>query len=941
MINNNQSRLSHVNSEFRERLINRNLYTIDNQYPLPESSKQKLLKSVDSIIDVLLPFKSINVSNSILGRLYTSPNTPLSEIGTLMYVKNMTSSLLSRTSKNLLPTLNPTNILFGKNPIIFNKDFKITKNNEKLSIDGFISEVTGYTFIKPFNVSKPIGFTSTTSINKVLNEDFGINLIENTGEGQLQKLFELLKYNKYVFNQHIQRNYFKKYTEYPYEFDIINSEYDINQFSVGYVEPRKFTDKIINENYENGFIPDDNYLIWGTGNKMVGLTGVLGYTNRLLNDSKTNPESNGIKIDITQEVFKINDNIGFNGSAMRRTLDDGSGIRQHTIINQYPKVDENGKLVKAIRFDGNKIYGGNKNSTIYNTVFPKIHPIGNNNKNMMFSIENLAFQVNSDGLILNDYNKTYKIPKSEVGPFNGRLMWFPPYDISINESSNSNNPSIIFFGREEPVYNHTHTERTATISFTLLVDYPPQLKNYRGSDKYKKIAEFFAFGDVDEVQDSDDISNIELEIKNYEKRIEEILGKKNDKESVISLAKENVIISYPNDEPNDVSNNVNTIFDYMFYVLKYETGSGISSEDGTNFGINENIYDYNNLVTSQYNSSDLSVPLNGLIHKFFSNEENRVLYDIVLESRTSKRFKGDNEMKYNLELGKRRSLAAVKFIGDRIRAIFGQTPEQLGINIRYTNNNLGSIGSAGAIEENFNSDEIVNREDIKLERITTIQFVVNGKSLSGENRTLNEDETRELDELRRNLDIAYVKLNKKKREYNIGGDNIGGDFVDGHYSGSVVSGNHFSNIMENKYIPVFHSQTPEDFHRRLTFLQQCVRQGASKRMGGVDGVRNSVFGRQPISILRIGDFFYTKVVINNVTVDYDNCTWDLNPEGFGLQPMLAKITLQVNIIGGQSLSGPISSLQNAISFNYYANSTFTNEDVYLKPSDAEKAQYKN
>ena len=35
--------------------------------------------------------------------------------------------------------------------------------------------------------------------------------------------------------------------------------------------------------------------------------------------------------------------------------------------------------------------------------------------------------------------------------------------------------------------------------------------------------------------------------------------------------------------------------------------------------------------------------------------------------------------------------------------------------------------------------------------------------------------------------------------------------------------------------------------------------------------------------------------------------------------MIANITLQFHFIGGSDLAGPISRLQNAISFNYYAN----------------------
>jgi hypothetical protein len=48
--------------------------------------------------------------------------------------------------------------------------------------------------------------------------------------------------------------------------------------------------------------------------------------------------------------------------------------------------------------------------------------------------------------------------------------------------------------------------------------------------------------------------------------------------------------------------------------------------------------------------------------------------------------------------------------------------------------------------------------------------------------------------------------------------------------------------------------------------------------------------------------------------------------------MIAKVTLQMKVLGGQSLKGPIDALQNAVSFNYYANSNFTKEGMYLLPS---------
>ena len=152
------------------------------------------------------------------------------------------------------------------------------------------------------------------------------------------------------------------------------------------------------------------------------------------------------------------------------------------------------------------------------------------------------------------------------------------------------------------------------------------------------------------------------------------------------------------------------------------------------------------------------------------------------------------------------------------------------------------------------------------------------------------------------------------------------DYVDANYP------NYFSTISSKiKYFqPGYHSTTPEGLNTRLTFLNQCLRQGPSiyDKNTTKDGVevgiqpQNLSFGRPPVCILRIGDFFHTKVVINSLSIAFDGnggLQWDLNPEGIGVQPMTAKVSLSVDLIGGHSLVGPINRLQNALSFNYYAN----------------------
>jgi len=129
--------------------------------------------------------------------------------------------------------------------------------------------------------------------------------------------------------------------------------------------------------------------------------------------------------------------------------------------------------------------------------------------------------------------------------------------------------------------------------------------------------------------------------------------------------------------------------------------------------------------------------------------------------------------------------------------------------------------------------------------------------------------------------------------------------------------------------PAFHSITPEGLNSRLTFLQQCMRPGETIPTIGADGqpktndALNTSFGAPPVLILRVGDFFNTKIIPNSLSIKYDNL--DINPEGIGVQPMIATVTMAFNFIGGHGLNEPVQKLQNALSFNYYANTEMYDE----------------
>jgi hypothetical protein len=131
--------------------------------------------------------------------------------------------------------------------------------------------------------------------------------------------------------------------------------------------------------------------------------------------------------------------------------------------------------------------------------------------------------------------------------------------------------------------------------------------------------------------------------------------------------------------------------------------------------------------------------------------------------------------------------------------------------------------------------------------------------------------------------------------------------------------------------PAFHSMTPEGLNARLTFLNQFVRPGETIPVIGVDGkpkyndAVNTAFGAPPVLVLRVGDFYNGKIIPKTVSFTYEPLVLDMNPEGIGIQPMIANVNLSFDMIGGMGLARPVEQLQNALSFNFYANTEIYDE----------------
>jgi hypothetical protein len=931
---------------------------IDNTITIKDSSTSTFLDKVGKTASNIFGFDTYNVFGN--ANPFTKNPTNVD------YIKNTGNAQLTRFFKSI--NLNPYKSINTSDNSDYTTVLREYSNNVGVNLlDGSDIINNKKFFIFDNKKQKPY-FSRSLTINPIeSNAIANSNMVSsyfNSGLGEIQEYGP--SYQFVIENFGEIKKYQGKTNILNYVSDEPNLSYDdkndklvwgrdgVGVQAETYIKDLRGDYDSIDLNQDNGILDSGN-----NGAK----TGLLNYTKNLLNASEGN------FVDITRKAFKEGTNyIGFNGSPLWKSNNskyaletgynvDEVGIRQHTVLDPY------NNFIKTIRFKGNYVYDGSENSVINKTILPKIHPIRTDdgkidNRNLIFSLENLAVDTikkDTYAILADEYGTA--IPLSEAGPFGGRLMWFPPYNITLNETASAKYDSTVMIGRSEPMYNYMNSERTATLTFSLLVDYPEQLRNlkYQGNNKNKIIADFFAYGG-DNIPIESKIDDIELRITNLKAQIDNYGTPVIQTEPPAQILPD-VTIFYPNDEPHDY--NVDSIIDKMYNDYHYEIidglNSGVNGGDGNGFGLNNSMYFVSGLTgtivegkqvwtlvdnsVSQYNSIDTYgqddnfCKLNENLKNLFSDENTRKYYSIYIRSTSSKLYLGDNEDKYNKELGNRRNLAAKNLIVNKLVKMFGMSvANELELNNIVLYNSIGSVdsGTVGAKSENMHLREV------KEERKTVISFGRNKVPIDKKENNLTTKEKQEIALINADIDKLTIQLNKLKKNLT--------EFVFNerdNYKGSLSG---FESISNNQYRPVFHSQTPEDFHRRLTFLHQCTRQGPAKRYNIVDTngqlrARNSVFGKQPICILRVGDFWHTKVIIENVTFDYNETTWDLNPEGHGLQPMLVNITLQMKIIGGQSLKGPIDALQNAATFNYYANSTFNSkEDIYKRATDVESKQ---
>lgn len=677
------------------------------------------------------------------------------------------------------------------------------------------------------------------------------------------------------------------------------------------------------------------------------------------------------------------------------------------------------------------------------SIAPHVKPEGGYNddvKRCMFSLENLAwknigFKQGKDVRV--DGSSTINVlGEDQKGPNGGKIMWFPPYNLKFNESTNVNWEGSSFIGRGEQVYTYNNTDRKGTLSFTLLIDHPSVVSRWAAEhakedgqarrEQELRLLRFFAGCDTTDPNDKgEDDGEGKKPTEQYLAKWDVDAGKEKEEpkaepqeEKPEPKIEPKTPVSTPEPEaeeeeyrcyvffPNNLSGydylpdgkDAQVVVDYLLKggngntgyemkkdtpingcigqstitgkngIWKYEVDRGMDNEevppvdeylkvpsnyqDSTSFMLNSDIkgvvkggngsilrallslpqdgangWDDDRCEKFLISFSDFAVKSSGgkigFLEKYY-NDEKRRKYTVKFELTGHASSHG----RKNGKLAMSRADFLQKLLVDNG---FPKSNEVIEIH-PFKVIDVGEEKSVSAFKPKVSrSVEIVIKLTPKFEQTPTLPEVIDEES--GKILERNVQEILDRSENNKNTNTEQTQNNiaegDKKTEIK-------------EYHNNPMQEYEYFNIIDKDdpavrqriidkvryFDPAFHSISPEGFNARLTFLQQCTRQGPTTTMSDNRGAEkfagNMAFGRPPVCVLRIGDFFNTKIIIDSLSIDYDNgggTQWDLNPEGIGVQPMMANVNIGFTFLGGSDISGPIERLQNAVSSNFYANTS--------------------
>jgi len=827
-------------------------------------------------------------------------------------MKDPNKSVASKLLQNTIGYVENDNYLTGRysklNLLSFDKNQTTSDLNYFYSGDMIkekILQLNQNSVFSTYNVknTSKIEFNNQSLVfRNMYSEDF-VNQSPDNNQG-------LYDFNESAYNQSYTKSYFKSYPikegkltkDYLLESDNLENsqgfgflnkssirELNNDPINIQRINRLKSTLEGDNFNYDSN-TSGQNIL----NNKFGVRRGLVYFTSKLAQEKNSTISQN------VKQLYKQNE-----GDTKAIYWKGNGACRTFSVYDQYDNFN------RVIKFDGNS----EKNSVLRDSVLPKIAPMIGDKENekskYFFTMENLAVKVTNN----DDCDK---------GPNGGKWMWFVPYNVKISDNNSVNWSDINFLGRPEPIYSYQNTTRGLNLSFSLLID------------------------TVKDIQD------IEPTIQNYYNYIYACKDVAKDTDD----GKDSIV---PNPRPKRKTKPAPVVFDedviYFFkndyYGVKYEASIDYTSTDDcldqnekgdvdkeytptlSTLTFNDNFLT-NFTASTQFlidnipTSTKIEIDIQGYASKLF----------------TTKDLKSSSQAQYNSDLGYRRASNMFKKFIDYYNANNGGLPDITYADIYLDNRQIGetitekfivngcditvnlkSKGSSDAsgrstFENRNDSDEINDRRavinSIKAYSKPETDTNVN-QSASTPNNTQGNTNSKKTKPCDPDLTLGFEKL-KKENKFPTGYEKL------------------------NTFVPSFNSQTPFDFTKRYVFLHQLTRPSRIKQ--GTNPVDNIVFGRMPVFILRYGDFLHTKAIARSVNFDITEATWDLNPEGMGAIPLMCTVTMDLTLIGGQSLAGPIDRIQTANDSNFIANTTFNtgrykNNNRFKSARGQESLQYKD
>jgi hypothetical protein len=632
----------------------------------------------------------------------------------------------------------------------------------------------------------------------------------------------------------------------------------------------------------------------------------------------------------------------------------------------------------------NKQEGGLASSNIIGTM---------NNayaKKYMFSLENLAWATsNSPGLAVSD------LAVCERGPNGGRVMWFPPYNLVFGEQVVANwNPNN-FIGRPEPIYTYQNTSRTGSLTWDIVVDHPSILNvivdkvlgnetnkaridgildsffaGCRKYDLYELAKKYYTINPNDLFQIQQAITSKEITKEQMQYSIDTITVKDQVAQSTGGGANSSstpapgseayfekykqIGFYFSNDYPKPKTSPNYTEM-YNEYLGEKPTYAGKSN--GAQL---TQVYD--TVVTPNYVFAQEMVID---IAEQLKNSESSSVVTLVINSSCS----APATETYNLALSTRRIESVIKFFAEnsvtKNYVKEGKLIVKAGIGAGEIATSTPLVAKNSSSPYEFSAGDTVTCTDINTNAVggdrMASKEVYTPNAMSCRRAYIQSISsnltapppvipTRQETVINSNI-VTTRETQTTTKDIEVPKDNISKRVLRALLSEcdyfEVVKEQTpmvFDNLKDKLkfFQPAFHSMTPEGLNTRLTFLQQCMRPGDTipvvKSVNGKDvleynNATNTSFGAPPVLILRVGDFFNTKIIPTTLGITYEGL--DINPEGIGVQPMIAKVTMGFNFVGGSGLKESVDKLQNALTFNYYANT-----EIYDDRADPTDSSYK-